>query len=188
MAQQSAGIGFHYPSDIRAALASWREKFADKLRGSSDFDVAIMHLADRDRALEDHFTAALPTFDQVLTEEGTTSTSFTDLATVGPSVTAKLPRGRCVVTVGAYVTATVTNQTAVVGLYVDGGYFSDMVLLGNNAGGGGVGASLSATFLFGEAEGLTPGTHTFELKYLQSLAGPDEGRFAGRFLLVQPVA
>lgn len=177
MAQQAAEGGFNYPYDVRVVLEPWREKL-----GAEAFDAAALRLADRDRALEDFLSTTTPQFDQVDTEESTTSTTDTDLATVGPTCVVRLPRGRCLVHAGAYVTSTVTNQTAVVSLFIDGVFRADVVNLGNNTGGS-IAASLSASFMFND---LTPGTHTFQLKYLSS--DGNTVRFDARFLLVDPVA
>ncbi len=123
-----------------------------------------------------------PNYDQVDPEESTTSTSFTDLATVGPTVTATIgPIGKAIVLAGAYMTSTVTNQTVVTALSIDGGAPIDMADLGNNSSGS-IAASCSGAWL---ATGLSPGSHQFRLKYLQSLGGAT-GRFAGRWVLVLP--
>ena len=123
-----------------------------------------------------------PNYDQVDPEESTTSTSFTDLATVGPTVTVTIgPLGKAIVLAGAYMTSTVTNQTVVTALSIDGGAPIDMADLGNNSSGS-IAASCAGAWL---ATGLSPGSHQFRLKYLQSLGGAT-GRFAGRWLIVLP--
>jgi len=175
MSQTNANAGFRYPSEVHIALEPWRSKLG------ADFDRVAALLLDRDRALEDHLASAVPGFEQILTEESTTSMTDTDLATVGPTVEVKLPRGRCIVTGGALVTSTATGQTAAASLFIDGVFNQDLVLLGNNSGGS-LSASLSATFLFND---LDPGTHTFQIKYLSS--NGVTVRFAARFLLVQPI-
>lgn len=176
MAQVSAGTGFVYPYDINVVLEPWRKTLGE------DFDRVAALLADRDRALETYFQSAIPVFDQISIEEGTTSTTDTDLATVGPVVTIKLPRGSCILQGGAFVTSTATGQTAVMSLFIDGVFAQDIVLLGNNTGGS-VSASLSSQHLY---TGLGPGSHEFKAKYLSS--NGVEVRFDERFLVVQPVA
>ena len=115
-------------------------------------------------------------------EESTTSTTYTDLATVGPTVTTTIgPLGKAIVLAGAYMTSTVTNQSVVTALAVDGSIYADMSQLGNNTGGSIAGDHSGATIV----SGLTPGSHQFRLKYLQSLPGAT-GRWAARWILVLP--
>jgi hypothetical protein len=122
-------------------------------------------------------------YAEVLPEESTTSTSFTDLATPGPSKTVTVgPSGRAIVMGGAYMTSTVTNQTVVAGLKVDADPTFDLADLGNNTSGSIAGDHSAAKLI----EGLSAGAHTFKLQYLQSLGGAT-GRFAARWLLVLPL-
>lgn len=117
-----------------------------------------------------------------LPEETTTSTTWTDLATVGPTVNATVGAlGKAIVLAGAYMTSTVTNQTVVTGLSIDGGAPRDMADVGNNSSGA-ISGSYAGAWM---ATGLSPGSHQFRLKYLQSLPGAT-GRFAGRWVLVFP--
>lgn len=121
-------------------------------------------------------------YAEVIPEESTTSTSFVDLATTGPSVPVTIgPSGRAIVLGGAYMTSTVTNQTVVAGLKIDSNAAFDLAALGNNTSGSIAGDHSSGVLL----SGLSAGAHTFKMQYLQSLGGAT-GRFAARWLLVLP--
>lgn len=121
-------------------------------------------------------------YAEVVPEESTTSTSFVDLTTQGPSVTVTIgPSGRAIVLGGAYMTSTVTNQTVVTGLFIDGVLSGDLADLGNATGGAISGDHSSGVLI----SGLSAGSHTFKLRYLQSLAGAT-GRWAARWILVLP--
>lgn len=170
-------VGFRYPYDIHTTLEPWREKLG------TEYDQVVSRLLDRDRALEDKLSI-VSQFDQVDAEEGTNSTSDTDLATVGPLINFKVPQsGMIIVTGGAFTTVTADGATAIMAMYIDGALHGDWVLLGNNTGGS-VSASLSATFIIRD---LDPGVHEFRFKYATTNAAV-QVRFAGRFMLIQPVA
>lgn len=169
---------FEYPYDINQVLLPWRDKL-----GAAEYDDVVTRLLERDRALEDKLNIA-PGFDQVDAEESTASTTDTDLATVGPEVAIKVPRsGAVIVTGGAFTTVTADGATAFMSMYIDGALHGDWVLLGNNTGGS-LSASLSSTFIIRD---LVPGRHTFRFKYATS-NGAVTVRFAGRFMLVEPIA
>lgn len=122
-------------------------------------------------------------YAEVVPEESTTSTSYVDLATVGPSVPVTVgPSGRAIVLGGAYMTSTVTNQTVVAGLKVDASATFDFAALGNNSSGSIAGDHSAGVLVVG----LSPGAHTFKLQYLQSLGGAT-GRFGSRWMLVLPL-
>jgi hypothetical protein len=136
--------------------------------------------------------AAGPVFDQVIEFESTTSTTYTDLATPGPEVTVVVGQsGRVIVTAGAYIVSTVDNQTVDVALSIDGGTAVFWAAV-ENLTGGAIGGSFSHSELLEHGQpwvgalDLSPGEHTFRLKYRQSLAGPNQGHFDLRFLQVQP--
>lgn len=121
-------------------------------------------------------------YAEVSPEESSTSTSFVDLATPGPSVTVTVgPSGRAIVLGGAYMTSTVTNQTVVTGLKVDTNAPFDLADLGNNTAGSIAGDHSSGVLI----SGLSAGSHTFKLQYLQSLGGAT-ARWAARWILVLP--
>lgn len=122
-------------------------------------------------------------YAEVIPEEATTSTSYVDLATVGPSVPVTVgPSGRAIVLGGAYMTSTVTNQTVVAGLKVDAAATFDFAALGNNTSGSIAGDHAAGVLV----SGLSAGAHTFKLQYLQSLGGAT-ARFGSRWMLVLPL-
>lgn len=121
-------------------------------------------------------------YAEVVAEQASTSTTFVDLATPGPSVTVDIgPSGRAIVLGGAYMTSTVTNQTVVTGLKVDAAAPFDIADLGNNTAGSIAGDHSSGTLI----SGLAAGPHTFKLQYLQSLGGAT-ARWGARWILVLP--
>lgn len=184
MAQSNIGTGFQYATDLTTVLDPWRPKLGNH------FDSVVALLTDRERSFEQYLESAIPAFDYVFTEESTTSTVDTDLATNGPEVTLKLPRGRALISGGAFTTSTVNNQTAFVALWIDGAFYQDIALL-SNATGGSIGASVFGTFAIPDPthpslpNGLSPGVHTFKLRYLGS--DGNTVRFGSRSLLVQPI-
>jgi hypothetical protein len=121
---------------------------------------------------------------RVGTEQDTTSTAYTDLATAGPSVTVTVgASGRAIVLAGAYAFSSVSNQSAYVGLKIDAAAAFDFALLGNNTGGS-MGASVAGGDILDD---LSPGPHTFKLQYRQSLAGANVAGFGLRWLVVFPL-
>lgn len=169
---------FEYPYDVNQVMLPWRDKL-----GAREYDEVVTRLMERDRALEDYISIS-PEFDGVYVNEGTTSTTATDLATVGPTVTVRLPRGICSVHYGALAHSTVDNQTAGIELWMDGSLLHPGPYLSNNTGGG-IAASIS-TLVYVD-NGSLAGEHTFQMKYLQTLAGPNTANFDLRFLLVTPL-
>jgi hypothetical protein len=126
---------------------------------------------------------------EVATAENYSSTSWGDLATPGPLVTATIgPSGQALLTLCANMntgTPPGGGETALAGLSVDGAaVLADPVLKVSAGGGsGGVGTSVSLTYLLG---GLSQGSHTFEMKYSVSTTGV-AGSFQDRLLSVQPL-
>lgn len=120
----------------------------------------------------------------VETSEGTTGTSFTDLATVGPTLT--LTTGaRAVV----YVTADITNNTAGQSgratFEVSGAttvsaqdFRALRVTIPSTTGAGNIRASVSTVIA------LTPGSNTFKMVYRAS-GGGSTATFQNRRLMVQ---
>lgn len=143
-----------------------------------------LEILERTARLPNISTAGLGVqYAEVVPEETTTSTSYVDLATAGPSVTATIGlSGRAIVLGGAYMTSTVTNQTVVAGLKVDAAATFDFAALGNNSSGSIAGDHSAAVLI----TGLTAGAHTFKLQYLQSLGGAT-GRFGSRWIMVLPL-
>lgn len=108
----------------------------------------------------------------VATTETTTSTTYTDLATVGPSVTLIVgPSGQALITISALSFRVAINNSAWISVDVSGA--STVAASDTNSAecsnlnyGSGSGLALAAchsrTFLL---TGLTPGSTTFRMKY-----------------------
>lgn len=137
-------------------------------------------------------TELLPVYTaQIATTESTSSTTYTDLATPGPTVTATVGQsGNAQVTINSYVGipgATGGTQSAgFVGIYIDGSLAYDKIIYFSNSVVGttavGMAASQSAVYTF---TGLSPGQHTFEMKYV--MTGPGSVNFGERVLQVRPI-
>lgn len=175
MATAARGGGFRYPYPLTSVLEPWRKYLRD------GYDRVVADLTERERLLED-WTDIVPVFDQILVDESTQSTTPVDLSTVGPTVTVKLPRGKCTITTGALVYSSVTNQSAYTETWMDGAFLQSGVILGNNTGGS-LSVTMSHTSYF---DNLDPGEHEFQVKYAQTLPGND-AFFDARFLLIDPV-
>lgn len=115
----------------------------------------------------------------------TTSTTYVAL-TGSPSVTAVIgASGNAKVTVSAYVTAG-SNATSLVGLVVDGGTANDVISLGNSSSGS-LSMNLQTSRLMSSFTGsLTPGSHTFSLKYRSSSVS-SSATFGAVYIEVQPL-
>lgn len=144
-------------------------------------------------------TEILPIYEaQVSAEEFTTSTSYVDLTTVGPTVTPVVgASGKVLVITDAFV-AVPGNASGIgagyVGISVDGAaptgamdkilYFS----LSNGAGSAVSGAqTIGSAYVLG---GLSTGSHTMTMKYRSNCSGGSAGGtvgFGSRYLQVQPI-
>jgi len=146
-------------------------------------------------ALTGQTTELLPVYeDGVETVEGTSSTTYTDLSTPGPGVTATVGASGVVdISVNCYVgipggSGSVQSLGAV-GITIDGapisGVLNECIYFANTVTGpDAVGMASNQSFR-GTITGLAPGvTHTFEMKYRMS--GPGTVNFGNRFLLVEP--
>jgi hypothetical protein len=146
-----------------------------------DLSTYVRSLESRIRALETTprlQNASFPWYPGfVANQDSTTSTSYGDLATPGPSVNVTLgDPGRVIVTVSAFCETTATYQ-ADIGLYVDGSFYSQVLLVGSSR-------DLAANFSSSRIHfPFSAGTHTFELKYRTS---GGTSSFAARSLIVQP--
>lgn len=122
----------------------------------------------------------------VATGQGTTSTSYTNLGTVGPSVSLTVPSsGEVTVNVAATVTTQPANQTPYMSFELSGSNTASaadakaaLTAPRTTAGPGG---TLSRTF---HLTGLTPGTTTFTAKY--RVSGGTASTFADRTIIVDP--
>lgn len=199
---------FFYKNDIVSTLAPWRDRLA---KGEDltvdDLDRIIAVLSDRDRDIEDYLEtdeifeqsfqdavqaqldfilnelSTRPVYAEVLTSEGTSSTTYTDLATTGPTATVTIgTSGIAVVISSAITTVSATNTTGSFGISVDGGAVVGTSGFVHNFvnGSGGSGACTVRRFT-----GLSPGSHTFQHKYLCSL-NTSTATFANRSLMVFP--
>lgn len=164
---------FEYSPDINTTLLPWRDKI-----GAKEFDDVLPRLLERDRELEDYISIA-PVYEF---DPDTLIVTTAGPVADGPSVTLKVPRGICHIHVGALVYCSVTNQTAYADIYMDGSFLQTGIQLGNNSGGS-LAVSCASLAYF---DNLEPGTHTFSLRYGNTLA-PNAVEFAGRFILVTPI-
>lgn len=204
MAQVTIGSSFKYGSQLHTVWDALKQKLskADPPEQVGDsqiapplgasipaydpsFEKVMYSLEDRDAQLEDFLSGPFPVFDQVLTEDFTSSTTFVTLG--GPIVTARLPKGAAIVHGGGTLQATVAASTLQIGLFIDGVQFQNtMAVLNipNNAAAQGdpVWVTGGSTYL---VSGLSPGDHTFELRY-RSVTGTG-ANFSNRFLQVSPL-
>ena len=132
--------------------------------------------------------ALLPPYDaNIATQESTTSTTYTDLTTVGPEVTIQVgSSGRVQVTASAFIQVPVqtTQAGGFVGINIDGAAPSgDFVYLFNSIGvaGGYLAGSYSATTIL---TGLSQRSHTLKLQY-RAYASATGADFAERFIVAQ---
>lgn len=120
--------------------------------------------------------------DYIDTLEATSSPTYTNLATVGPTVTIETGNtARVLVTASAYISSP-TNTSGVVALFVDGVWFSELLTNGNS-GPNDLAINVTNARVIVDTVGLAPGPHTFQLRYLSTLSAVG---FAARLLIVQP--
>lgn len=122
----------------------------------------------------------LTTADVVTTSQNTTSTSYVDLATVGPTVTVTTGASALVMLYNANVNAAGTSSS-LMSFAISGSSSvaaNDNMSIGTNST---VGSRAGATFL---VTGLTPGSNTFTAKYR---VGGSTGTFVDRRLAVFPL-
>jgi hypothetical protein len=118
----------------------------------------------------------------VTTTESTTSTVYTDLATVGASATATIgPSGRAIIIISGRVSNNTTGQTSHISVAGPGLVAGDTTALSNLADA--ANSLLIASHVF-VAGGLTVGAGTFTLKY--RVTG-GTGSFSHRRLAVIPI-
>jgi hypothetical protein len=118
----------------------------------------------------------------ILTSEGTTSGTPTNLATVGPTVTAHVgASGKALVLLGANIQAT-SGGAAEMFVAIDG------TVQSNPSAQLSTPASVVSVSCMGGAivTGIAAGDHTFQAKY-EVGAGPGPAVFFGRWLIVQPI-
>ena len=149
------------PADLSAMLADY------------DRRIRVLETAPR---LENSSLPWAYSFVDVL--QTTSSTTYVDLATAGPTVTVTVGQtGRVFVNVGAYVDVPAGAQ-GTVGLFIDGFLVRDVVTLS------GASNTISNPATTRIVTNLSAGSHTFTLKY-RSATGATLA-FGARFLTVQP--
>lgn len=115
------------------------------------------------------------------TSETTSSTTYADLATVGPSLTASISAtGSAMVTVTATVSNSKNNRYCLMSFAAGGVPASDARALSVFLFSAGDTMSLSATYY---VTGLTPGSNTFTAKYK---ASGNTCTFLNRNIIVVP--
>jgi hypothetical protein len=137
-------------------------------------------------------TTILPVYSE--TDGGnslvTSSTSYVADPNM-PALTATIAAsGKALVTASSYIgipgSTGVAQSAGLVGLFVDGSLsYSGLLYLSNTVVGAtavGIASSQSAAFI---ASGLSPGQHTFELRF--EIVGPSTVNFSNRHLQVQPI-
>lgn len=120
----------------------------------------------------------VPTDASVATSETTASGSYTDLATVGPSVSI-VTGAQAKVTVSARISNTTAGSFSFMGFAINGTVpADDTQAIGHALGSNGIAGG--ATFL---AKGLTPGTNVFKAVY--RVTG-NTGTFLSRRIMAEP--
>lgn len=134
--------------------------------------------------------------DQVVPNEGTTSTTFTDLATVGPTVTVYIGSSRrALVSITSSIECAGSNPSYIGGAF--GCEVSGASSIGPSfgaaeenqySGGATIGFTRTITrlTLYTADDGLQTGINTFQMKYLSDVAST-AAAFAGRTLTVFPI-
>lgn len=122
-------------------------------------------------------------YAEVLTNQGTSSATYVDLATVGPTVTVSTNTSVLVYIAANIDTSTTSAIQALIGLEISG---ATTVAVANKM----ISAQNNSNFMnlthFERLDSLNPGTNTFKLKY-QSQGGTVAANFVNRRLLVVPV-
>ena len=125
----------------------------------------------------------VPSFNFVSTSEGTTSTSFTDLSTSGPSVTVTCGT-KALVIMSAQLSNAGAGSTSYVSFTVSGATTSTAQTGESlNYESGGANDRLQASRVVLDA--VTAGSNTFKMVY-KSSNGSQTATFASRFLIVIP--
>lgn len=121
-----------------------------------------------------------PTDASVATSQSTTATSYGDLATAGPAVTAETGTA-ALVTISSTITNTGAGITALMSFAITGA--TTVAALDSRA----IGVANSALIIAGRTvlvTGLTPGSNVFTCKY--KVNGVSTGTFGDRNIIVQP--
>lgn len=178
------GIPFDSYSDNIAASSSMGPGFLSGGWGSSDSALpgSIQQFAFMDSGTPSRISSAT-----VATSQTTSSTSYADLATVGPSVTLTVPQsGEVTVEYSAWTNHSAAGQSIFLSFAMSG----SNTLAANDANSAQIRQmAISPGTLVGTVgrkihlKGLTPGTTTFTLKYKTTAAN---ATFADRHIIVEP--
>lgn len=161
---------FRYPLDIRTTLESWRQKIGDH------FDIAVAHLADRDRALEDHLNLGVAQGILGLAVNTTTPTPITaaEFDITGMSVTVEVPANRVLRITGSvdFVNTSGVDPVAVVLRVWEG---ANPLARSNVPGGVGLssGNDRGRATLIHYVTSPSAGAHTYRLRAFVNSGGAD---------------
>jgi hypothetical protein len=114
--------------------------------------------------------------------ESTVSTSYANLATVGPTVTMDTTNTARILVTGSVYISSPSNTTGEVGFYVDGILFADL-LANSNSGPANLAINVTNVRAIIDTTNLRAGSHTFQLRYRTTGTAV---QFAARFLMIQP--
>lgn len=146
----------------------------------------LLTSSDMNTYVRDNMSFAASAASQtILTNEGTTSTSFTDLATVGPTVSIVTGTKALVIIGGGLVNNTASTD-CIMGFQVSGASSvtaADTAALHCGPGGAASFFPLQSSYVVAQT-GLTPGTNVFTAKYR---ASADTANFQNRVLSVIPL-
>ena len=134
-----------------------------------------------------HTTEVLPYYsDFVGPTVTTTSSTFVDPSTP-VSVTATLgASGMAIVTLSSYCATSDSNDSACVGVQVDGGTTEQLIVVGAGSSSLAVNVSTIVTFGGGDFGTFTPGEHTFNVQIRGTTSG-HTFTFENIYLGVQPI-
>jgi len=120
----------------------------------------------------------------ITTSQGTTSTTYTDLATVGPTASVNIgPSRRAMVTLTGILSSNTAGAQAYMSFTASGAVPSDSSSISTASGSlANTRYQQSATFL---VTGLTTGSNTFTAQYKRNLAGT--ATFENRQIIVVPI-
>ena len=143
----------------------------------ADYERRLRALETAPRLQNSQFPWPSDTINDTFNTSSTTPVDSTP--TAGPTVVATVSNtGRVLVTASVFIGLNTTGQTGSVMLFIDGSFAMQIVALSNNAS-----AFAANVSSYRSISGLTPGSHTFTLKYQTSTGNVN---FSGRTLVVQP--
>jgi len=130
-------------------------------------------------------TEAIPGYNEVLASESTTSTSYTNLTTVGPQVTVTTGVS-ALVFMRAEIGQSVSGAGAWIGLAISGATTQAAGTLYELGHGAETSGNFYTHFDIFRVTGLTPGSNTFTMQY-KSLSSSSSCNAAYRAMLVIPL-